>query len=88
MNYLAIFPVVIVILHLFDKWLLAKGKLLPVYILTLIGASIAIVFNILLTIEGKAPSTVSLFTISSGWTIVMALKGLGRLRKERHEIRN
>jgi len=74
------FPIVILILHLLDKWFLSKGNLLPVYVLTLIGGCIAIVFNILLVISmNGAHSTVLSFCISSIWTMIMAVKGLYRL---------
>jgi len=81
---LDILPIAILILHFTDKWFLAKGSLWKVYCVTIIGSSVAIVYNIMLLGEMNGNhKTILLFAINSIWTIAMGLSGISRLLKEK-----
>ncbi len=78
-----ILPVVVLSTHFLDKYLLSKGQLFPVYVLMIIGSSASALFNVLLFLDQHgAHKSVLLFSCNSVWAILMAVKGLVRIRKE------
>lgn len=85
-SWIDIFPLIILTLHLLDKWFLSKGQLYKVYCLTLVGSLCAATFNILLvmTMNGAHFAILS-FCISSAWSMIMATRGLRRLHKEKRD---
>lgn len=82
-SFIDIFPFIMLSIHFVDKWLLSKGLLWKVYLLAIVGGICNITFNILLvnTLNGQHKS-ILLFSVSSFWTMMMALKGMKRLSKE------
>ena len=85
-NLIDALPFVILGAHFADKWFLSKGVLLPVYVLTIIGSVSTAVFNVLLYLDqGKAHGSILLFSANSAWTIMMAVKGLLRVKNERNK---
>ena len=79
-------PLVILVAHFFDKWFLSKARLLQVYLLSIVGCSCTVVYNLMLwhSMSGKH-SSIMLFSINSAWTFAMAIKGLNRLYKKTKE---
>lgn len=79
-------PLVILVVHFFDKWFLSKAKLRQVYALSIVGCSCTVLYNLLLwhSMSGKHAS-IMLFCINSTWTFAMAVKGLIMLHNKRKE---
>ena len=81
---LDLLPFIIMAFHFTDKWFLSKGKLWQVYILVLFGSFSTIIYNLLLVVmmNGKHQSLL-VFSVNSVWTILMSVKGMLRLMREK-----
>jgi hypothetical protein len=78
---IGLLPFVIVGCHFIDKWYLSIGRLWVVYAMTVLGSLITILFNVLLYTYQDCTKSVLVFSLTSGWSIVMAIKGIHRLVK-------
>lgn len=88
-SWIDIFPLIILVFHFLDKWFLSKGQLFKVYCLSLVGSLCAATFNVLLVTTMKgAHFTILSFCIGSAWSMIMAIRGLRRLQKEKHNGKN
>ena len=73
----------ILLFHFIDKWLLSKGNLFYVYLFSIASSILTIFLNILLVNLHTDQKGLLLFVINSSWTILMCLRGLFRLQKEK-----
>lgn len=73
---------VVLVCGLFRGWYVAKGQLKPVYWLMIVMACGNIICNV--TIANDQPKYWGLwgFNILIAWTILMAIRGLRRLKNE------
>lgn len=81
MNVVLFLTTAIVTIHFIDKWLLSKGQLEKVYKLMIVGCFLNAALNLYLASINEQQRGLLLFLLSSAWTLIMAIKGLRRLKK-------
>lgn len=72
----------LIILQFINHWNLSKGKLLFVYSLTIVIAVSNIVLDAIIATLNPALIGMLMYTLVNLWSILMATKGLLRLKKE------
>lgn len=77
--------ILLIILQFINHWNLSKGKLMLVYPLTIVVGVSNIILDAIIAIYNPELSGMVLYTISNIWSIIMATKGLLRLRKEKND---
>jgi hypothetical protein len=78
---ISILPFAIVVFHFVDKWYLSIGRLWVVYVITILGSITTVLFNVLLYAYQDCTKSILVFSITSAWSIIMAVRGINRLVK-------
>ena len=72
----------IVILQIINQWNVSKGNLKLVYPAIIAVAIMNIIVDTVVSIYDSRLAGLMLFYISNTWAVVMAAKGIARLKKE------
>jgi hypothetical protein len=71
------------LLTMVSSYLVAHGRLKPVYVLGVVNGSLYLALNVSIALSAREQAGVMLLAIPSAWGVAMAIVGLRRLRRER-----
>ncbi len=86
MYFISILTAVIIITQLIKYWYLSKGYLLISYYLTIIAAISCCILETKLALAHPEQLSIIFFNILYVWMVVMAIKGICRLKKGEHKM--
>lgn len=81
--FLNISIILLILVQFFKYWNLSKGKLLSVYLLTIVVGIANIILDAIIAFTNPALMGMLFYTILNLWSILMAANGLVRLKREK-----
>jgi hypothetical protein len=81
--FLWIMTISVVSIQFVNHWFFSKGRLRISYSLSIVAYSLYIIIETIIALRDPAQLSILLFNVVNFWGLLMAIKGLRRLRMER-----